>query len=233
MTQLSKYETVATCLKLCSQTRPDVQHNRRYYTAVKTCAPSISSHMEFVDKARYGELKAPSNLIREIRQATYSIMEVCDHDPSIDSIVICGMHAHAIVAYYVASCIQTLVACKNWQSCAYPGVLCITFGLPRYWHALNCAFEHWKIVMVDDWYVLSPFVINIRPSANTFWLGEVSQLTYVIHTVMSLFGCHQKTRNIIHYEAAWSQFRPGHTNAYTCTEDEAFDILIDPSSPTL
>lgn len=233
MKQVSKYETVATCLKLCSQSRQYVQTNGRYHTSVKTCAQTISTHMEYVDKARYGELKAPSNLIREIRLATYTLMEVCEHDPSIDSIVICGIHEHAIMAYYVSSCIQTLIACKNWQTCSYPGVLCITFGLPKFWHALHCSFEHWKVVMMDDWYVLSPFVINIRPSANTFWIGEVSQFAHVFHTLMSIFGCHHSTRSIFHYESEWSKCRPSHTCAYKCTEDDAFDILIDPSSPTL
>ena len=236
MSGLSKYETVERCLTLCNPSR----HGRHeqdtkcgtYYTSVCTCVHAVSSRMEYVDKGRYGELKAPSNLIRDIRLTTHRLMDVFETDQSIGTMVLCGIHEHAILAFYVSSCIQTLLACKHWQTCSYPVVLCVTFGLPKYWHARPCAFEHWKIVMLDDWYVLSPFTIHLHTSPNTFWIGDVSHLAFVYHTVLSLFACAPSTRDIVHYASEWSKCKPRAPRAYIC-HDEPFEILIDPSSSTL
>jgi hypothetical protein len=230
--QSSKYETVDTCLRLGCQSRNQcVQKEGTFYTSVNARVHSISARMDYVDKGRYGELKAPSNIINDIRAATHALMNVLEHDQSIDSLVIFGIHEHAILAYYVSSCTQTLIACKHWKTCAYPGVLCITFGLPKLWHTVHCAFEHWKVVMLDDGYVISPFSINLRTSPNTFWIGEVSPLYLVLNTVMSIFACPHSPRNIVHYAHAWSRRKPGLTHTYE--RDATFDILIDPSSSTL
>lgn len=236
MSRLSKYETVERCLRLCNPSRhgrhEPVTTDGTYFTSVHTSHP-VSSRMDYVDNGRYGELKAPSSLLRDIRATTHRLMDVLACDPSIESIVICGFHEHAVLAYYVASCIQTLVACQNWQKCSYPGVLCVTFGLPKYWHASPSAFEHWKVVMLDDWYVLSPFTINLRASPNTFWIGDVSHIAYVCHTLMSLFACVHSTRDIVHYAHEWSRCKHGLAQACICNEEDSFDILVDPSSPTL
>jgi hypothetical protein len=251
MRRLSEYETVETCLQLCSQSRngrnETLTKDGTYYTSLNEyCLSdhidyngstmsecSVSTKMDYVDHGRYGSLKAPSNMVKAIRLTTHRLMDVFENEHGINSMVISGIHEHAILAYYVSTCMQTLLACKHWQTCSYPGILCVSFGLPKYWHNRHCVFEHLKVVMLDDWFVLSPFTINLRTSRSTFWIGEVSKLAYVCNTMMSMFSCVHSMRDIVHYSHEWSKCKPVLTGVYVCNDDENYDILVDPSSSTL
>ncbi len=85
----------------------------------------VSTKMDYVDHGRYGNHKAPSNMVKAIRITTDRLMDVFENEHGINSMVISGIHEHAILAYYISTCMQTLQACKHWQTCSYPGILCV------------------------------------------------------------------------------------------------------------
>ena len=98
--------------------------------------------------------------------------------------------------------------------------------------------------MRDDAYVHTPFRLRWRASPSTVWIGPHEQWASLCERLVSLLltgtpATTATTRDVVHYAREWAKHHPGGdgggvTSAYICHEDdESFDILIDPSSPSL
>ena len=209
-TSLVTIDRTATCLQLChaaiqlrkSQASLDHATRSLFYAAYSDV---VDDAMEGdvivpVHAVRYGtSVKAPQRLIADVHRTIADLVGRWTNDPSIQRIVLCGVHRHAIVACCAAVCVQRIMACSHLHEPPRHDVHCITFGLPLYYANPTYGLEHTQIVMHDDWYVLTPFTIVIASIPGLCWIGTDDVVGYVCNKIESLFRTVPSRRTIRDY----------------------------------
>jgi hypothetical protein len=220
LTSLVAIDRVDLCAKLCflAQKKQETQiyiepttmllfyavHTDTVHTDTVHTDAVESDHNETivpVHDARFGPtVRAPESLIDPINRAIGAVIEQRKAHATIRGVVLCGFHQSAIVAYCTSVCVQRILACCNLHATDLPDVFCVTFGLPLYYtHPTHCLADCSHIIMHDDWYVLTPFTLVVKPVPGLCWVGSEDLVSYVCNKIESLFHAVRSQRTMRDY----------------------------------
>jgi hypothetical protein len=158
-----------------------------------------------VHEVRYGpHVRAPERLMGCIRHTIGHVVDQRTARPDIRGVVLCGFHSGAIVAYCASVCVQRILACHDLLATDLPLVHCVTFGLPLFYaQPAHGIAEPTHVMMHDDWYVLTPFTLVLKPVPGLCWLGDEDLVSYVCNKIESLFRTVRSQRTMRDYMNAF------------------------------
>lgn len=236
LASLVAIDRVEICTKLCtvaqqtcrSQIYIEPTTSMMFYAVYSSAVESSDDDAIVpVHAVRYGHhVRAPRRLMGGIEQTIRSVIEQQATQPSIRTVVLCGFHPGAIVAYCASVCVQRILACQDLQATDLPRVHCVTFGLPLFYaHPTHGIAEHTHVIMHDDWYVLTPFTIVLTPVPGLCWIGAEDLVSYACNKIESLFRTVRSLRTMRDY-----------TNAFMLEYEEVLtthrDAVIVPPPPS-
>ena len=210
LTSLVTIDRVDICTKLCAIANQTLETqiyieptSMLMFYAVHTKALECDHEDAIiaVHDARYGpSVRAPERLIDPINHAIGRVIELHKTNYAISGVVMCGFHQSAIVAYCTSVCVQRILACSNLHATQLPAVYCVTFGMPLYYaNPTHCMTECSHIIMQDDWYVLTPFTILLKPVSGLCWIGTEDIVSYVCNKIESMFQTVRSKRTMRDY----------------------------------